>query len=333
MKKEKLRTRFIVIGFLIIIIIVGIVFGMTYSYYKDDTKPSTQVSSTETISTTSDTTTIEIATETSIETSAETSTNTNIDTLTVTSISTDVTSETTATSIEIFTVSSEILSETTQDEEILVSNSIVTSTTPVEESILIQAINTNMPTPSPAPAIVLKSRTVEELVNEVWQGKWGVGGERKKKLEAAGYNYAEVQQAVSKSAKINKISTTKKISNGYSGSLQLVKTFTKGTYYAYGGPRKGGSGRQLIDCSYGGNRVKGSIASWYLYKHYGYNYNGKRTKVYLEISGYPSINGYYYLDDSCAPGYNNVIDFFFIRNGNCPFRKQGVVTVKCYIVR
>ena len=37
----------------------------------------------------------------------------------------------------------------------------------------------------------------------------------------------------------------------------------------------------------GNDKVKGSIASWYLYKNYGYKYNGKRTTVYLEVKGYP----------------------------------------------
>ena len=36
----------------------------------------------------------------------------------------------------------------------------------------------------------------EELAKEVWDGKWGEGDERKKKLEAAGYSYAGVQAIV-----------------------------------------------------------------------------------------------------------------------------------------
>lgn len=115
--------------------------------------------------------------------------------------------------------------------------------------------------------------------------------------------------------------------------IQFVKTFSRGTYYAYGGPRKGGSGRQLIDCSIGNDKVKGSIASWYLYKNYGYKYNGKRTMVYLEVKGYSQMDGFYYLDDSCAKGHDNVIDFFFLKNSNCPFQYQGVVKVDCYIVK
>lgn len=39
---------------------------------------------------------------------------------------------------------------------------------------------------------------VEEIAREVIQGKWGNGAERKKRLEAAGYNYHEVQSVVNK---------------------------------------------------------------------------------------------------------------------------------------
>ena len=40
----------------------------------------------------------------------------------------------------------------------------------------------------------------EELAKEVWDGKWGEGDERKKKLEAAGYSYAGVQALVNSTA-------------------------------------------------------------------------------------------------------------------------------------
>lgn len=113
--------------------------------------------------------------------------------------------------------------------------------------------------------------------------------------------------------------------------LTYVKHFTRGTYYAYGGPGEGGSQRQLIDCSIGDGTVRGSIASSYLYQNYGYNYNGKRTMVYLEIEGYSQMSGYYYLDD-CDAGNSNVIDFFFLYESNCPFKEQGIVQVDCYIV-
>lgn len=48
---------------------------------------------------------------------------------------------------------------------------------------------------------LLKTRTkksVAEVAKEVVSGKWGNGADRKKKLEAAGYNYAEVQKEVNK---------------------------------------------------------------------------------------------------------------------------------------
>lgn len=112
--------------------------------------------------------------------------------------------------------------------------------------------------------------------------------------------------------------------------LTYVKHFSRGTYYSYGYECYGGSGRYLIDCSYGSNGIKGSIASSYIYRNYGYNYNGERTKVYLEVYGYPSMSGWYYCDDSDA-GNSEVIDFFYIYSSNCPFRNQGVVEVDCYI--
>lgn len=114
-----------------------------------------------------------------------------------------------------------------------------------------------------------------------------------------------------------------------SAELTYVKHFSRGTYYAYGGARNGGSGRVLIDCSCGDGDVKGSIASSYLYNNYGYNVDG-RTKVYLEIEGYSDINGWYYLDDSDA-GNSEVIDFFYYYDSNCQFQCQGVVQVDCYI--
>lgn len=52
--------------------------------------------------------------------------------------------------------------------------------------------NQNEPTNTPAPAI----KTVDEVAQEVIDGKWGISPERQKKLEAAGYNYREVQDRV-----------------------------------------------------------------------------------------------------------------------------------------
>lgn len=47
-------------------------------------------------------------------------------------------------------------------------------------------------TPAPKPA----KKTVDELVQEVLDGKWGNGDDREKKLTAAGYDYNAVQDAV-----------------------------------------------------------------------------------------------------------------------------------------
>lgn len=49
-------------------------------------------------------------------------------------------------------------------------------------------------TPVATPKPVVKS--VTEIAKEVVAGKWGNGADRKKRLEAAGYNYSEIQNAV-----------------------------------------------------------------------------------------------------------------------------------------
>ena len=41
-----------------------------------------------------------------------------------------------------------------------------------------------------------EKKSVEEIAREVIRGKWGNGGERKKRLEEAGYSYVEVQNKV-----------------------------------------------------------------------------------------------------------------------------------------
>ena len=43
-----------------------------------------------------------------------------------------------------------------------------------------------------------KKKTVTEIAKEVIQGKWGNGDERKRRLTAAGYDYAEVQKEVNR---------------------------------------------------------------------------------------------------------------------------------------
>lgn len=65
------------------------------------------------------------------------------------------------------------------------------------------AVNAKLGTPA-APA----KKSIDEIAAEVIAGKWGNGADRKTKLEAAGYNYTEVQNAVNK-----KLGTSTKKSN------------------------------------------------------------------------------------------------------------------------
>jgi hypothetical protein len=52
------------------------------------------------------------------------------------------------------------------------------------------------PQPTPQP-----QKSIDEVAKEVIQGKWGVGAERKARLEAAGYDYREVQNRVNEMMK------------------------------------------------------------------------------------------------------------------------------------
>lgn len=119
-------------------------------------------------------------------------------------------------------------------------------------------------------------------------------------------------------------------------SANFVKTFTRGTYYpgweAYGSTQVyGGSGRLLMDCSIKDDEIKGSVACKYIQEKYGYNYNGARTIVYLDIPEMTELSGFYFVDDSCLR--YDTIDFYFTYEANCPFKNQGVLTkISCYVV-
>jgi hypothetical protein len=115
-------------------------------------------------------------------------------------------------------------------------------------------------------------------------------------------------------------------------SANFVKTFTRGTYYCYEKTNVcGGSGRLLMDCSIKDDEIKGSVACRYIYEKYGYNYNGARTIVYLDIPEMSDLSGFYFVDDCC--GRYDTIDFYFTYKSNCPFMNQGVLTkISCYIV-
>lgn len=119
-----------------------------------------------------------------------------------------------------------------------------------------------------------------------------------------------------------------------SSAGSLIRSSMRGTYYTPGGwngySSMGGSGRNLLDCSYGGDGyAKGSIASGYLYDVLGYSSNGSRTAVWLEISGYSEMSGIYYLDD-CSGA--DVIDFYYDQKSNCQFSYAGVVSVDAYYI-
>lgn len=43
-----------------------------------------------------------------------------------------------------------------------------------------------------------QNNNLEQIAKEVWLGKWGNGADRKRRLEAAGYNYSDVQALVNK---------------------------------------------------------------------------------------------------------------------------------------
>lgn len=100
-----------------------------------------------------------------------------------------------------------------------------------------RAVEAYKKTPTPAPA----KKSNAEIAKEVWAGKWGNGTDRKKRLEAAGYNYAAVQAEVEKIIKGGKTA-----SNGYrvqvtAGALnvragagtgyRIVKVVHKGEIY------------------------------------------------------------------------------------------------------
>lgn len=103
------------------------------------------------------------------------------------------------------------------------------------------------------------------------------------------------------------------------------------TYYTAWIGACGGSGRSLIDCSYG-SEVKGSIASSTLYNLYGYYRNG-RTTVYIECDSCPALTGYYYLDDSTASWVTYTIDFYYESGYNCPFQYTGrLYGLRIYVV-
>lgn len=312
MKNNKLRIGIIISTFLLFILLVLIAFFCTFCENENTIIESSIASEVEEL----------IVEETT--------------TTTITSTETTTVDETTTTLVE-STSTTQAVTETSQIEvsttyQLLTEASVETTTETVfiaSESLSNYEVTTTI--------VTTPLKTNEEIAEEVWQGLWGSGCERRIRLESAGYNYYQIQALVNERCKTKEselVNEQESVIEDTPCGLQIsfVKRFTHGTYYAYGGPRRGGSGRQLIDCSQGSGGIKGSIASWYLYSNYGYSYKGERTKVYLEVDGYPQMDGVYYLDDSCSSRLTNTIDFFYLCNGNCPFNQQGVVQVDCYII-
>jgi len=249
------------------------------------------------------------------------------------------------------------------------SSTVVATTSVSPKVTTTSATTTSVKTTTTTKATTKKvvKKSVTEAALEVIKGKYGNGEERKKKLEKEGFKYEEVQNIVNKlmsgqevpsivvsdqesDSSYTEESTNYYENNDYSyntesnddnsssdssigGGTSYVKNFSRGTYYPAGYGACGGSGRSLIDCSWGDGNVQGSIASSYLYNTYGYNYGSSgRTTVYLEVNDCPEMSGYYYVDD-CDAGNPNVIDFFYNESGNCPFQYQGILQdVDCYIV-
>ena len=72
-----------------------------------------------------------------------------------------------------------------------------------------------------------KKKTVSELAQEVLQGKWGNGADRKKKLTEAGYDYAKVQAEVNR---LNKGATTASTAPKKKSNEEIAKEVLKGLW-------------------------------------------------------------------------------------------------------
>ena len=80
--------------------------------------------------------------------------------------------------------------------------------------IVEQTITVETPVAPVVPAVpetpVAPAKSVEEIAKEVYNGKWGNGQERKDRLAAAGYDYAEVQKLVNQMSSNKKVAASKK---------------------------------------------------------------------------------------------------------------------------
>lgn len=97
-------------------------------------------------------------------------------------------------------------------------------------------------------------KTIGEIAKEVIAGAWGVGNDRKNKLEAAGYNYNQVQ------AEVNNILSGRKPSAPKKTVAEIAKEVLQGQW---------GNGNDRI------NKLKAA----------GYNYNEVQAEVNRQLSG------------------------------------------------
>lgn len=93
-------------------------------------------------------------------------------------------------------------------------------------------------TPAPSPTPTPTKKTNEELANEVLEGKWGNGEERKQRLTEAGYDYQAVQDIVNAKLGINpsknlsvgtKVKTIKTGNGASDGSSNRARSGMTGT--------------------------------------------------------------------------------------------------------
>lgn len=70
-----------------------------------------------------------------------------------------------------------------------------------ERKLFITPVKTESAPAAPAAPAATKKKSIKTIAKEVIQGKWGNGTDRKKRLNAAGYNYTEVQKEVNKMLK------------------------------------------------------------------------------------------------------------------------------------